>query len=384
MDRDAMIAGIYAAAAGKGDWRAALAPLSAALGLWSFQLIAVDKRRGTLVFAEDCGGVGPKVALDYFRYYHAINPRVPPSLAMACGDWFHDHQHFDDAFVAGHPFYQDYLIPNGGRHLSGTKLVDSDALVVLFGAMRGVGSPPLDDAELRFLESMRLHFTEASHIYLETRHLNFELAAARRLIDPIPHPVFVVDARLNLGHQNLAAQVFLARDDCLGVDAGVLGCRHPRDRHALDAALRRIVGDAGGGEATPERAVFRLRGAGTADVFACLTRLRQDSGINVFGASHALLMLYDRAAHGEAIDGVMLSEIFGLTPAETEVAIGISLGESLERLAEGKRISINTVRSHLQKVFEKTGVSKQLELARLVLSFPPKALLPSEHPDDPR
>ena len=371
MDRDATISAIYAAAAGRGDWQSALLTISEALGLWCFQILAVDKTRRALVFAEDCGQVGPKVALDYFRYYHAVNPRVPPSMTMRCGEWFHDHLHFDDHFVARSEFYQEYLIPSGGRYLSGTKLIDTESLVVLFGAMRGVGGDPLGTEELRLLESLRVHFIEASRIFIDARSASIELAAARSIIEPIPNPVFVLDDRLEVRHQNSSARDFLARSDCLQDDNGRLTCKSVRDANALRIAFNRI--DEVGAEKPPwDRAAFKLHRKTGEEVYGCLTRLNADVGIDVFGASYALMMLYDPSSASGLIDDLMLSEMFGLTPAEVQVAVAVAMGTSPECIAERKGVSISTVRSHLQRIFDKTGVCRQLELTKLILSLPYK------------
>lgn len=138
---DGIISGIYRAAAGLGEWRIPLEGIAREFGLWAAQIIGVDKRSGTLLFTVESGpmkgeGASPESALDYLRTYHPVNPRLLPSMQLQLGEWMHCHEHFDDAYVATNAFYQDFLIPYGGRYLSGTKLVDSDQFLVMFGAMR--------------------------------------------------------------------------------------------------------------------------------------------------------------------------------------------------------------------------------------------------------
>jgi DNA-binding CsgD family transcriptional regulator len=52
------------------------------------------------------------------------------------------------------------------------------------------------------------------------------------------------------------------------------------------------------------------------------------------------------------------------------------VGDGLQSVAERMRVSLSTVRAHLQHVFEKTGTRRQAELARLLLSLE-TGLLPS-------
>ena len=67
----------------------------------------------------------------------------------------------------------------------------------------------------------------------------------------------------------------------------------------------------------------------------------------------------------EALDAL------GLTPAEARVLIAIADGASLAEASASLGISKNTVRSHLQHIFIKTGVTRKSELVILAskLSF---------------
>jgi DNA-binding CsgD family transcriptional regulator len=56
---------------------------------------------------------------------------------------------------------------------------------------------------------------------------------------------------------------------------------------------------------------------------------------------------------------------YELTRIEARVLAEILIGEGRRRVSERPEIGATTVRSHLQKVFLKTGTSKQAELVRL-------------------
>ena len=58
---------------------------------------------------------------------------------------------------------------------------------------------------------------------------------------------------------------------------------------------------------------------------------------------------------------------FNLTPAQVKVALHVAAQGSVAEYAEKTGISEATVRTHLKAIFAKTGVSRQAELARLVL-----------------
>lgn len=60
--------------------------------------------------------------------------------------------------------------------------------------------------------------------------------------------------------------------------------------------------------------------------------------------------------------------LFGLSPAEARLATRLADGDGLDEAAQLLGISRNTVRSQLQSIFAKTGVNRQGDLVRLLLS----------------
>ena len=60
--------------------------------------------------------------------------------------------------------------------------------------------------------------------------------------------------------------------------------------------------------------------------------------------------------------------VFGLSPGQMALAARIASGESLTDAAETLGIRINTARTHLKRIYDKTGVNAQTALVRLLLS----------------
>ncbi|WP_225766622.1 helix-turn-helix transcriptional regulator [Inquilinus sp. Marseille-Q2685] len=63
----------------------------------------------------------------------------------------------------------------------------------------------------------------------------------------------------------------------------------------------------------------------------------------------------------------LLQELFGLTAAEAVFAAEISRGDGLQAVAERLAIAPTTARTHLTRIFEKTGTRRQAELVRLLM-----------------
>ena len=99
------------------------------------------------------------------------------------------------------------------------------------------------------------------------------------------------------------------------------------------------------------------------------------SGVHPGQAARAAVFITDPNA--AAIPALaLLREMFGLTAAEAALAAQISRGDGIQAAAERLSISGNTARTHLSRIFDKTGTSRQAELVRLLVQCRPPALPP--------
>ncbi|OWV93166.1 hypothetical protein ATY81_14915 [Rhizobium sp. R72] len=89
---------------------------------------------------------------------------------------------------------------------------------------------------------------------------------------------------------------------------------------------------------------------------------------DIFAAADLLLVITSAIRDAKVDDG-LLAGLFDLTPAEASVAREIGLGQSVEVVAKARNVSVGTVRAQLHTVFEKTGTSGQIDLARLVVGL---------------
>jgi DNA-binding CsgD family transcriptional regulator len=60
--------------------------------------------------------------------------------------------------------------------------------------------------------------------------------------------------------------------------------------------------------------------------------------------------------------------VFGLSPAQKQLAAHVAGGRSLPEIADLMGITANTARTHLNRIFDKTGVHSQAALVRILLS----------------
>lgn len=85
------------------------------------------------------------------------------------------------------------------------------------------------------------------------------------------------------------------------------------------------------------------------------------------GAVAAMLVILDPTDDPERYV-TPVCRLYGLSTVETRLACQLVAGRSLQEASQTMRIKEQTARSYLKQVFQKTGVKRQAELVRLLLS----------------
>jgi DNA-binding CsgD family transcriptional regulator len=88
-------------------------------------------------------------------------------------------------------------------------------------------------------------------------------------------------------------------------------------------------------------------------------------------AGPAAVVLLTDPDHAPETPAQLLRRVYGLTRKEAQLALALAGGASLSDAAERLRIAEGTARRHLAAIFARTGIHRQAELVRLILSLPP-------------
>jgi DNA-binding CsgD family transcriptional regulator len=365
--QDDIVREIYRAAAGLQPWSAPLDLITRQFGLWLVQFFAVDKSSGTVLFSHEGGNPPPEVAFDWFREYHRIDPRAALVAASPPGQWIACDEHFDEDYVAASPFYQNFLIPYGGRFVFGAKLSDDPSNMVTIAFHRGNGSRQMDDAERSAVQRLSRHLLDAYRLQEEIGRASQGRALGLAVLERMRQPLLILDGNRKIAFSNDAGRELLKRNDLIGERDGFAVCRDAESDTELMLALRELALVPGQGHAVLERRSLRLRRAKGEQVAATVLALRPQRVLGAFGAATlALLAVYEPQIGGE-IDPFLLSTTFDFTPAEARVAAQIASGRVPKEIARDFGVQLNTIRTHLKNIFAKTGTRRQAELVRVLL-----------------
>lgn len=108
-------------------------------------------------------------------------------------------------------------------------------------------------------------------------------------------------------------------------------------------------------------------------MLAFVSAVKPDVAMGAFGQlPRALVILHDPAeARAHSVpQPLILGECFDLTPAEARVAVQIASGATVKEIALRSGAALPTVRTQLNSIMAKTGVDRQVDLVRVLLTLP--------------
>ena len=198
------------------------------------------------------------------------------------------------------------------------------------------------------------HIARSIELRTQTSALRLRENAALRSLEHLRKGVLL----LNAGGRILFANDIACRMiDVPGwEDSDFFGLLGAGTRRSLAAGRGAIVSLPREGSRAPLRlALLPLREEQTAEVPDWLALL----------APAAIAILTDPHLDADHRCAVLQAR-YGLTPAESAFVLEIGKGDGRKAAARRRGISVSTAHTHLNRIFEKTGVTRQAELVRLL------------------
>ena len=360
----ATIEAVYAAGLDASLWPKALAAVAATLGGSAAMFEVFDKRAGC--HREWHGyGVPPASEIAYFEHYIADNPRWLFMPRQRTGDVSWDYQFIDERGMNEAPFYAELLAQLDLRYFMSGVLVATSEDYACISVQRGSQLGHVQGDEIGLMQRLLPHVQQAFDV---ARRLNGAGEASKsfeRAFDWIADGVAFVSAAGTVVYCNEALQAIVRRNDIVRLRKGAMEFLAVDARARFDKALDAVRRLRAGEQPVPAPTDFPVRrGADMPPYLVSVRPLARSSRESRSAArAEAIVFIRDPLQRGGAA-GQMLREIFGLTEAETGVALALQSGTALEAYARTHNVSLNTVYTHLRRVREKTGCHSVADLVR--------------------
>lgn len=186
------------------------------------------------------------------------------------------------------------------------------------------------------------------------------IRAAESALDRVPLAVFGLRADASVLFANRQARALMDDGDGLSRVGGRLLAKCSADDAALRALLARAAAGRPGGAGGGAGGSIRIR-RGTGRVPLAASVVAADAPE---GDTRDLLLFVTDPDVRDAPPHETLCTVFDLTAREASVALAVVRLGTVPAVAAELRIAPSTARSHLQRVFDKTGARNQVALAQ--------------------
>ncbi len=267
----------------------------------------------------------------------------------------------------GNTMYENWGTPQGLIDMVSISFARDSTMIGSVGMGRHYSQGEIGEPEMAALRLIGPHFRRAAAI---SKLLDMKAVAAASFasaLDSFAAAVLLVDEHLGLVHANAPANVMLEAGDPVHLHQGRIALPHAVASDALTSAVARCatseleLGQRGIG--VPLR-----RRSGEACV-AHVLPLRMGQIRPDLSPSATAAVFIAPAVSPPQLPGDALALLYDLTPAETRVFELLADGKTQAAIAAQLGIAPSTVKTHLLKVFQKTGINRQAELVRFASSL---------------
>jgi DNA-binding CsgD family transcriptional regulator/PAS domain-containing protein len=355
-----LVAGIYAAATAPDQWESAIRDIHCSLGGTGASLL----RGGGAVWSFHQSTISSDALDSYAQYYYRLDYVLAalqdgPVGAVRTGA---------EVVVPNRngEFHARWMRPNELEDGLFVRLADGPQ-ATCFILCTSDPSGSFDDPErVRAMSGLVVHLQQALRTQKRLTALATDNWALAGALEAVRHGIVITGRKGLVLDLNSAAEAILRAEDGLIHRHGAISAVATRTDQELRRALRYALGD--DSSDVPGGHSFTCpRPSGKRPYVLHVVPLSRTSYDETPTDPAALVLICDPEHDNESATA-LLRRLFGLTSAEAEVAVYISRGMTLKQIADELSVCYQTVRTHLQHVFDKTDTHRQGELVRLLLA----------------
>ena len=358
-DFSRMVSRVYGAATAPETWGDAMADIRTVFGSLAAGLIEIDGG----IRAVKSANLSGDAASEYAGYYRKIDyvlaavEHSPVGLVRGGRELIalQPRSEFDADWMRPHRLNDGLFVRLCGADRTTSFLVAGDCAAEEFD------SPD----RARLLTNLIPHLQQALRTERSLRAHSVSRETLHMMIDCVEHGIATVDTNSTVVQMNRAASAMLRAHDGLELRAGAVAATDPATGKRLVRALAQAHGLTGA-TAPAGTSLLCPRPSGRRPYVVHIVPPAGDDNT----APGALMVILDPERVPEPATSV-LCRLFGLTRAEATVAARVLRGDGVRAIADEMALSVSTVKTHLQHVFDKTGTHRQAELVRLLLSVSP-------------
>ena len=218
------------------------------------------------------------------------------------------------------------------------------------------------------LQILMPHLRRALMLHVQLMHMRSSTVGLETALSVFDHAVLGLDQKSQVMFLNRQAEQILMENDGLSVANGRMTAFLPELNRPLQSLVSNAVATGAGCGGFPGGSMLMARKSGKSSLRLTVTPV--SAAFHGCSVRLAALVFLSDPAKRILSRGDILRALYGLTPAEARVADHLSQGLEVREVAGMLGMTLETGRFHVKRILSKTGVRRQAELVRLMLSLP--------------
>ena len=366
-----ILASLHEAALDPVRWPSTAALIDEALGTHGSTLVFGDGDSEDdlrIYFAWTCwrGERHPELERLYFETYYPHDERMPRIRRAPFGRVFRTTDFYTEEELKTSAAY-DVLrnLGNAGNAIN-VRLDVPEGSRIFWEINDPVNGESWSSAQLGTIRRLMPHIRHFVRVQQTLSSAGALATTLTELLDATGVGVIQLNARGRIFEMNDRARDLLRSGDTLYDEGGFLLARAPQDNAELEGLLGRAVPPIGrqgkGGS------MIARRGAPLPPLVVHVNPAPyREADFGAWPVAALVLVVDPSSGHG--VDPEVVAATLGFTGMESRVAVLIAEGMNAREVAAAMGRTENTIRSHLKSMYAKHKLTRQSELARLVLSL---------------
>ena len=372
-DRDAfarILASLYDAMLDDTLWPSTSGLIDEACGVMGNTLLVgecpKDDIRARFVGLFFRGHRRPDLEREYLEVYYPIDERIPRFRRLPDSSLVPVKTLYTAKELKTSRTFNEILSRGKFQNGLNVRLDEPDGSHLSLGFCDPVASDAWGSSQVNMITRLLPHIRQ----FVRVRQAIVRAEARAKTVTPLfDNPrigIIHLDRRGQIVAANDHARDILRRGDGLSDRKGLLMGHTGEDQRRLERLLAAALPASGD---VPVSGSMRLRRS-----WALLPWVVHVKPVSVpqpdYGARPvAALVLIVEPRYHHRIDPELVAETLGLTPGESQVAVWLAEGKSVEEMAASTGHTKKAIYWHLQQIYQKHHISRQVDLVRLVLSI---------------
>ena len=303
---------------------------------------------------------------DYFRNYHGEDEHLPRLRVLPDGKIVPIVGLFSEQELKTSRTYNEALLRFDGQKGLNVRLDGPRHSRIIWGIMNPVDGNGWSSSQVNVIRQVLPHIRQYVRVRTALADGGALGTSLAELLESTRLGIIQLGPEGRIVEANGTAAGLLRRNDGLYSERGVLRAATDED----DSRLQALVA-----QALPSLAACGVSGSMMIRRPSLLPRLalhiKPVANQQLDHRSRtvtALVLIVDPVSRA-TIEPGRVQSMLGLTPAESEIVSLLAEGRTLRQIAAMSGREYNTVRTHLHNVSIKLGISRQFEIAQLVLAL---------------